>query len=345
MNLSRRNFLATAGTMAAVVATTPVTAFAGWLEGTKAMSGYPDPSIQVLDNRFNKYRLASASIERLATGFRWTEGPVWFGDGRYLLFSDIPNNRIMKWDEATEAVTVFRQPASYANGGTRDRQGRLVSCEHQTRQVSRTEHDGTITVIANSFDGKRFNSPNDVIAKSDDSIWFTDPRFGHNRFYEGGDKSPYELPVGVYRVDTKTKEVAVVEDDVNGPNGLCFSPDESKLYIVDSLAVPHCRIFVYDVVGNGTRITNKQLFFDFGKSMADGIRCDIDGNLWVGLGGGEGLNGVGIFTPDGTKIGHIHIPERVGNLTFGGAQRNRLYMCGSQSLYSVYTEAQGATIG
>ena len=192
---------------------------------------YPDPSVHVVDQSFARYKLNLAKVERLATGCRWCEGPVWFGDLRCLLWSDIPDNRVLRWDEETGTTTVFRKPSDFANGNTRDRQGRLVSCEHGGRRVRRTEHDGTITTIAATYDGRRLNSPNDVVVKSDGSTWFTDPSFGILGYYEGYKAEP-ELPGNVYRVDGTTGELTVVADDVNGPNGLAFSPDESKLYIV-----------------------------------------------------------------------------------------------------------------
>jgi len=305
---------------------------------------YPDPAIRTLDPRFEDVRPPfNAAVERLATGFRWAEGPVWFGDGRYLLCSDIPNNRIMRWDEETGAVSVFRRPSNHANGNTRDRQGRLVTCEHEGRRVTRTEYDGSITVIIDRFDGKRLNSPNDVVVKSDDSIWFTDPPFGILGHYEG-EKAPLELPTNVYRVDGRTGVTTVVADDINGPNGLCFSPDESRLYVVESRARPRL-IRVFDVVADGTRLANGRVFINAGEGAPDGFRCDIQGNLWCGWGMTPGLNGVAVFASNGTMIGHIALPERCANLCFGGRKRNRLFMAASQSLYSVYTNTQGVAGG
>ena len=227
MALTRRQFLGS-GAAAATLSVAP-RAFAQWQPSQR----YPDPAIQIVDQSFARYRLDLAKVERLATGFRWSEGPVWFGDGRYLLWSDIPNNRIMRWDEETGAVSVFRKPSNFANGNTRDRQGRLLTCEHGTRRVTRTEYDGTITAVADRFDGKPLNSPNDIVCKSDGSIWFTDPPFGILGFYEGYVAKP-ELPTNVYRVDGKTGQLAVATGDVNRPNGLAFSPDESKLYVVEA---------------------------------------------------------------------------------------------------------------
>ena len=306
---------------------------------------YPDPAVHVVDESFACYKLNLAKIERLATGFRWAEGPVWFGDVRCLFWSDIPNNRIMRWDEETGAVSIFRKPSNNANGNTRDRQGRLITCEHDTRRVTRTEYDGTVTVIADKFDGKRLNSPNDIVCKSDGSIWFTDPPFGVLGNYEGH-AAPTELPTNVYRWDDGTTgALSVVADDVNGPNGLAFSPDESKLYVVESRATPRT-IISYDVVG-GVRLTNKRKVIDAGpKGTPDGFRVDVDGNLWCGWGlGEEGLDGVHVFNPDGRLIGRIDLPERCANVCFGGTYRNRLFMAASTSLYSLYVNTQGVAGG
>jgi gluconolactonase len=305
---------------------------------------YPDPAVRVLHPTFAKYRLAQAAVERLATGFRWAEGPVWFGDGRFLLWSDIPNNRIMKWEEETGAISVFRRPSNNANGNTRDRQGRLVTCEHDTRRVTRTEYDGAITVLLDRFDGKSLNSPNDVVVKSDGSIWFTDPPFGILGYYEGH-LSTQELPTNVYRIDGKTGRASVMADGIHGPNGLAFSPDESKLYVVESRASPRT-IRVFDVVADGTTLANGRVLIDAGAGTPDGFRCDADGNLWCGWGMGEPeLDGVRIFSPAGEPIGHISLPERCANLCFGGRWRNRLFMAASKSLYSLYVNTQGAPGG
>jgi gluconolactonase len=305
---------------------------------------YPDPAIEVLDSSFARYRLASAAVERLATGFRWCEGPVWFGDGRYLLWSDIPNDCIMRWDEETGAVGVFRKPSNYANGNTRDRRGRLVTCEHGGRQVTRTEYDGAITVLADRHEGKRLNSPNDVVVKSDGSIWFTDPPFGILGNYEGARAEP-ELPQNVYRIDGDTGALTVVAADIRGPNGLCFSPDESTLYLVESRAAPNRLILAYDVV-DGIRLADGRTLIDAGPGTPDGLRCDVDGNLWCGWGmGSDELDGVVIYNPDGRLIGRIRLPERCANLCFGGRLRNRLFMAASQSVYALYVETQGCPGG
>jgi len=304
---------------------------------------YPDPAVQAVHASFAKYRLAQAAVERLATGFRWAEGPVWFGDGRFLLWSDIPNNRIMKWEEETGAISIFRRPSNNANGNTRDRQGRLVTCEHGMRRVTRTEHDGTITVICNRYERKPLNSPNDLVVKSDGSVWFTDPVFGIASNYEGTRSEP-ELPTNVYRVDPQTGRATVVAEGLAGPNGLAFSPDEKVLYIVQSRARPRA-ITVYDVSGDGTAIEHPRNFADLGDGTPDGFRCDVHGNLWCGWGMSEALNGVAVFAPDGTMIGRIALPERCANLCFGGVKRNRLFMAASQSLYAVYVNTEGAVGG
>jgi gluconolactonase len=290
--------------------------------------------------------LALASVERLATGCRWAEGPVYFGDMRCLLWSDIPNNRIMRWDEETGAVSVFRKPSSHANGHTRDRQGRLITCEHGGRRVTRTEIDGRLTVILDSFNGKRLNSPNDVVVKSDGSIWFTDPPFGISGTYEGSFAVP-ESPQNVYRVDSTTLEATVVVGDVKGPNGLCFSPDERILYIVESRGEPNRKILAYDVAADGRSITNGRVLIDAGPGgTPDGMRCDRDGNLWCGWGMGNAeLDGVLIFNPAGKKIGRIRLPERCANVCFGGPNRDRLFMASSHSVYALYVNTQGALGG
>ncbi|MGH7040044.1 MAG: SMP-30/gluconolactonase/LRE family protein [Stellaceae bacterium] len=312
--------------------------------GWEPAAFYPDPAIRTLDPRFEAIRPPfNAAVERLATGLRWAEGPVWFGDGRALLCSDIPNNRIVRWDEESGALGVFRKPSRNANGNTRDRQGRLVTCEHEGRRVTRTEYDGRITVILDRFDGKRLNSPNDVVVRSDDSIWFTDPPFGILGYYEGERADP-ELPTNVYRVDGKTGAASVVAGDIEGPNGLCFSPDERLLYVVESRARPR-RIRVFDVVDDGRRLANGRPFGDIGEGTPDGFRVDVAGNLWCGWGMTAELNGVAVFAPDGVRIGHIALPERCANLCFGGLRRNRLFMAASQSIYAVYVNTEGVPGG
>ena len=308
---------------------------------------YPDPCIEVLDERFLKLRLFSASVERLFTGLRWAEGPVWFGDGRYLLVSDIPADRILRWDEASGAVSEFRRPSDYANGNFRDRQGRLLTCEHLARRVTRTEYDGSLTVLADRYEGKRLNSPNDIVCARDGSIWFTDPPFGIGGHWEGAPAEP-ELPQAVYRIapDGRLDQVLT---DLAGPNGLAFSPDEKVLYVVESRATPHRKIWAYDHAPDG-RLSNRRVAVDAqGPGALDGFRVDVGGNLWCGWGSNgaldadaAALDGVRVFAPDGTAIGHIHLPERCANVCFGGRHRNRLFMAASHSVYALYVNTQGA---
>jgi len=304
-------------------------------------SFYPDPAVQVLHPSFTKYRLPLAAVERLATGLRWAEGPVWFGDARHLLVSDIPNNRILKWEEETGAVSVFRRPSEFANGNTRDHRGRLVTCEHGSRRVTRTEHDGAVTVLMDRFEGKRLNSPNDVVVKSDGSIWFTDPPFGLLSDYEGA-RAEQELPANLYRLDPATGQATVLDDAIAGPNGLAFSPDERVLYVVESRASPR-NILAYDVAGDGTKITGRRVLINAGPGTPDGFRLDEDGNLWCGWGmGTPELDGVMVFSAEGEPIGRVQLPERCANLCFGGPKRNRLFMAASQSIYALYVNTQGA---
>lgn len=309
----------------------------------EASQRYPDPRIKTLHKSFEKYRLFSAAVERLATGMRWSEGPVWFGDGRYLLWSDIPNNRMLKWEESNQSTSIFRNPSNHANGNIRDKQGRLVTCEHSGRRITRTEYDGSITVLADTFDGKRLNSPNDVVVSSDGSIWFTDPPFGLLGYYEGV-KAKQELPASVYRIDGISGELSVVCSDIDGPNGLCFSPDEKKLYIVASRAQPNRLIYAFDVAPDRKRISNKAVLIDSGPGTPDGIRCDEDGNLWCGWGmGSEELDGVRVFNDEGTPLGHIHLDERCANICFGGLHNNQLFMAAGKSLYRLFVNTRGAT--
>ena len=340
MNQTRRDMFATAGA-AAVLASVAPQAFAAWEPSER----YPDPYVQVLDPAFNKYRLGLASVEKIAGGCRWNEGPVYFGDARCLLWSDIPNNRIMRWDEETGRVSVFRKPSNNANGNTRDRQGRLVTCEHDTRRVTRTEYDGTVTVLADRFDGKPLNSPNDIVVKSDDAVWFSDPPFGILGNYEGHTATP-ELPTHVYRLDPRTRQLAPVTAGDFRPNGLAFSPDESKLYVVNATATPR-EILVYDVVDSGTKLANKRVFITAEPGgTPDGFRVDTDGNLWCGWGMGNAQqDGVKVFDPAGKPIGFIALPERCANVAFGGVKRNRLFMPASHSVYSLYVNTQGVKGG
>jgi gluconolactonase len=342
--MTRRHLLGATGAVAAA------TALSGRANSQsfdfKPNQRYPDASVQILDPSFTKYRLFSSTVEQLATGMRWAEGPVWFGDGRFLLVSDIPNNRIMRYDEVTGAWGVFRSPSNNSNGMCRDRQGRLLTCEHLTRRVTRTEYDGKITVLADRFDGKKLNSPNDIVCKSDGSIWFTDPPFGIGGDWEG-DKAASELPHSVYRIAPDGK-LGLITADLAGPNGLAFSPDEKKLYIVESRAQPSRLIWSYDVGADGSLSNKTKLIDANGPGAFDGLRVDTDGNLWCGFGSNgspsaksEELDGVMVYNPQGKAIGFIRLPERCANLTFGGPKNNRLFMAASHSLYVLYVEAHG----
>ncbi len=304
---------------------------------------YPDPGIKILDPRFSALGLGNAAIVRIAVGCRYTVGRVWFGDGGFLLWSDIPNDRILKWEEETGAVSLFRRPSHYANGNTRDRQGRLVTCEMDAQRLTRTEYDGSVTVLAERFDGRQLTGPNDVVVKSDGSIWFSDNGAGIRGNYLGHKGTP-ELPYRVYRIDGRSGAVTIAVGDMERPNGLAFSPDERRLYVVDTPGGPKT-VHVYDVVDDGTKVANGRVFFDAMPGYADGIRVDAEGNVWCGFSGGEGEDGVAVFAPDGTLIGRILLPERCANVCFGGHKRNRLFMAASQSIYSLYVETQGAVGG
>lgn len=305
---------------------------------------YPDARIEPLDKRF-VYRQGNAAIERIATGFRWAEGPVYFRDGGYLIFSDIPNNRMMRWLEEDGHLSVFRAPSNYANGNTRDREGRLITCEHDSRRVTRTELDGSITVLMDSFRGKPLNGPNDVVVASDGAIWFSDPGYGIDGPYEGH-KAQAELPCHVYRLDPRGGEAQIVADDFVRPNGVCFSPDERLLYVVDSGIThggpAHIRVFTVD----GARLTNGRVFADdFAPGMTDGVRTDTDGNVWCSMGwAAPAEDGVRCYAPGGDLIGKIHLPEGCANLCFGGRKKDRLFMCASTSVYSLYLNGCGALV-
>ena len=308
----------------------------------------PDPAVEVLHESFKRLLLSSATVEQLGTGLRWAEGPVWFGDGRYLLVSDIPNNRVLRWDETSGAMSVFRSPSNHANGHARDRAGRLISCEHLERRVTRTEYDGSITVLADRHRGKRLNSPNDIVCRSDGSIWFTDPSFGIAGHWEG-EPAAAELPHGLYRVDPASGELQCVLDDLAGPNGLAFSPDESVLYVIESRAAPSRLVWAYAVGEEGV-LSGKRLLIDAqGAGALDGMAVDRDGNLWCGWGSdgrpdanAADLDGVRVFDSSGRAIGHIHLPERCANLCFGGARNNRLFMAATHSVYALFINTQGA---
>ena len=342
---------------------------------------FTDPDVITVDPAFNGLRQANAAIKRLWTGALWSEGPAWSGQGRYLVWSDIPNNRQLRWLEDDGSVTVFRQPSNNSNGNTFDFQGRQLSCEHLTRRVVRYEHDGSVTLIADKFQGKRLNSPNDVVAHPDGSYWFTDPPYG-GQLYEGTPDAPggpsnragrlkprlgqplgigddkRELPTGTYRVDASGRvDLVIGEDLVADPNGLVFSPDFKKLYVISTGRGPGDtgpggtrEMYVFDV-GPDNKATNKKLFTDFMidgiKCGPDGARCDVDGNVWCSSNAGRalGYSGVTVWSPEGKLLGRIRLPEVCGNVCFGGPKRNRLFMAASQSLYAVYVATQGAGPG
>lgn len=294
---------------------------------------------EVIDRRFKHFIQFNAPLETLAEGFRWLEGPVWFADHHCLLFSDIPNDRIMRWSEAG-GVQVFRQPAGFPNGQTRDRRGRLITCLHHDRCVVRTELDGTITILADRYAGKRLNSPNDVIVKSDGTIWFSDPPYGIQSDYEGGLQAS-EQPSRVYRLDPRDGDLSIVADDFDGPNGLCFSPDERRLYIADTglqfVDEPVQHIRVFDVDEDGRTIRGGQVFHKVTPGNADGFRCDAEGYVWT-----SANDGVHCIDPRGVLLGKILVPAKVANLTFGGRNRSRLFICASRTLYAIYLNRRGA---
>ena len=342
---------------------------------------FTDPDVITVDPMFNGLRQPNAPIQRLWTGALWSEGPAWSGQGKYLVWSDIPNNRQLRWLEDNGSVSVFRQPSNNSNGNTFDFQGRQLSCEHLTRRVVRYEHDGSVTLIADKFQGKRLNSPNDVVAHPDGSYWFTDPPYG-GQLYEGAPDAPggasnsagrlkprlgqpleigdskRELPTSVYRVDPSGRvDLVVGEDQVPDPNGLALSPDYKKLYVISTGKGPgdtgpggKGEMYVFDV-GSDNKVSNGKLFSNFMvdgvKCGPDGVRCDVDGNLWCSSNAGRnvGYSGVTVWTPEGKLIGRIRLPEICGNVCFGGPKRNRLFMAASQSLYAVYTATQGAGPG
>jgi gluconolactonase len=311
----------------------------GPLPGTR----YPDERIESFDKSFP--RQGNAGIERIATGFRWAEGPVYFRDGGYLLWSDIPNNRIMRWLEDDGHVSEFRRGANYANGNTRDLEGRLISCEHDARRVTRTELDGTITILIDRFEGRLLNAPNDVVVASDGAIWFTDPGYGIDGDYEGH-KAPPELPTNVYRLDPHSGEARVVADDFVRPNGLAFSPDGTRLYVVDSGLTHGGPSHIRSFEVSGGRLRNGRVFAeDFAPGITDGLRVDIDGNVWCSMGWADPReDGVRCYSSEGVLLGKIHLPESCANLCFGGRKRNRLFMTASTSVYALYVDTKGAML-
>jgi len=295
---------------------------------------------EAIEPVFGSYVMGNAPVKQLASGFDWAEGPVWFGDANCLLFSDIPNNRMMRWTPDT-GLSTYRTPSNYANGHTRDRQGRLVSCEHGTRRVTRTELDGSVTVLIDGYDGKRLNSPNDVVVKSDGTIWFTDPHYGIKTHYEGH-KSEQELPCHVYRIDPARGTVDAILTDFQCPNGLAFSPDESRLYVSDTGTMfdpdGHAHIRAFDVAADGA-LTGGDVFYEMAPGKADGMRLDTDGNLWSSAG-----DGVHCIAPGGNLLGKILVPEVVSNICFGGRGKHRLFMTATTGLYAVSLNREGAVL-
>lgn len=353
--LGRRSFMAAAAAMAGG------TAFARDYGPNAEPVRYPDPDIVVLDDRFAKYKLGNTPIQRVARGFLWAEGPAWNGVGKYLLWSDIPRNKQFRLIEDDGHVSEFRHPSGNSNGNTFDFHGRQIACEHGNRRVVRYEHNGGMTVIADKYEGKGLNAPNDAVVHPEDgSIWFTDPGYGSLMNYEGnraktGSVQPY-IKEAVYRVDAKSGKVTKLTDDIFKPNGLCFSPDYKKLYVADTGSSHYKNadkeIKVWDIV-DGTKLANGKVFTSMKLEVkgevvagqADGIRADTDGNIWSSAGWvGDGYDGVHIFAPNGDRIGQILLPEICSNVCFGGPKRNRLYMTASQSVYAVYVETQGAHI-
>jgi gluconolactonase len=299
-----------------------------------------NPFYEIHDPRFRDLVVSSAALEELYSGCRWAEGPVWFDDASHLLFSDIPNQRILRWVEGG-GTSVFRSPSNFANGHTRDRQGRLLSCEHGLRRVTRTEVDGTITVLADSHDGKRLNSPNDVIVRSDGSVWFSDPSYGILSDYEGFKADEEQESRNIWRLDPQTGSLSIMASEFLQPNGLAFSPDERHLYVADSGAshAPEAprHILVFDVSDDGRSLSKGRIFAEIDKGIPDGIRVDVAGNLWS-----SAADGVHCFSPEGILLGKILVPQVVANLTFGGPRRNRLFITATTSLYSIYTTTTGA---
>jgi gluconolactonase len=342
--MNRRAFLALAGCAAAGTSsraqTPPVSPVPTPRNWTGDPLPYPDPDIVTIDPRFNRLVIRNTPIRRLHVGTLWAEGPAWNGVGRYLVWSDIPNDVQMRWIEDDGRVTTFRHPAGHSNGNTFDYQGRQLSCEHGGRRVARYEPGGGVSVVADRYQGKRLNSPNDVVVHPDGDIWFTDPMYGINGNYEGF-KADSELPVAVYRVDGRSGQVDKVGDEFGGPNGLCFSPDYKRLYVADTGGPRAIRVFDVDgkALRNGRTFATLQIPGTTAPSGADGIRCDVDGNIWAGA-----RPGVQVLAPTGELLGMIRLPETCANVCFGGARRNRLFMTASQSLYAVYVNTAGAHI-
>ncbi|MBI3879505.1 MAG: SMP-30/gluconolactonase/LRE family protein [Verrucomicrobia bacterium] len=357
--LSRRSFLtATAATTAGLLAANKLSAERDW--SGKTPTRYPDQDILSLDPKFDKYKIGNTPLQRIyhSDSMMWAEGIIWNGVGRYVTWSDIPNDRQLRWLEEDSHVSVFRQPAGNSNGNTLDYEGRQISCEHGNRRVVRYEASGAVTVLADKFNGKRFNAPNDVVVHPDGGIWFTDPGYGSMMNYEGN-KGPLEIKEAVYRIEPKSGNIEKVSDELEKPNGICFSPDYKKLYVADTGKPRDIQVFDVD----GTKLKRRRQFVDMalketrvkisptkvrilrGNGGSDGIRCDVDGNVWSAAGwAGDGFDGVHCFSPEGQRIGVILLPEICANLCFGGRKRNRLFMAASTSIYAMYVETQGAHI-
>lgn len=369
VGIGRRGFLAAAAAATATIAWGQRHSRARDYAADAPPVRYPDPDIVTLDDRFNKVKLGNTAIRRVyhSKQMLWAEGPAWNGVGKYLLWSDIPNNVQMRWIEDDGRVSTFRHPAGNSNGNTFDFRGRQISCEHGNRRVVRYEHDGTITELADSWDGKSLNAPNDaVVHPRDGAIWFTDPGYGSLMNYEGHKAAtdsvqPYQKEA-IYRIDAENLKMTKLTDEIFKPNGLCFSPDYKKLYVADTGASHYKEaprnIKVWDVV-DGKKLANPREFASMKLDVlnqttgfkeekagfADGIRCDAEGNIWASAGWvGDGYDGVHVFAPDGTRIGQILLPEICSNVCFGGPKRNRLFMTASQSIYAVYVETKGAHI-
>lgn len=340
MEMSRRALLA--GT--AVAATAVAMESAMGRDFSQPMR-YPDSVWKVHDDRFKKYIIGNTPLMRHWTGSLWAEGSAWNGPGRYVVFSDIPNNRQMRWDEVTGKVTLLRTPSNFSNGNTFDNRGRQISCEHSTARVVRYDWRGPATVLAATYDGKPLNAPNDAVVHPDDGgIIFTDPGYGSHWWYEGNLRD-LELPTSVYHIDGQSGKLTRLTDEIFKPNGLCFSNDYKTLYVADTAATHFpepARIIAWDIQDNGRKLTNRRVFAELNGGFHDGIRADRDGNIWAATAfGGEGVDGIHVYDPDGTKIGQILMPEGCANLCFVGERRNRLFICGSQSVYTIYTAAEG----
>ena len=355
-NVSRRTFLSAAAASAAAGSIATAAAGTDRFGRDRDWSGtepelYPDPAWEVKDKRFTG-ELTQAPLQRIWHGVGtdtglWCEGPVWMADWGCLLWSDIPNHRVLRWTEDDGHISVFQSDSGYANGHARDYQGRLIAMEHDTRRVRRLEYDGSWTILCDSFEGKKLNAPNDVAVHRDGSIFFTDPGYGILNNYEGH-VAPFELPTRVYRIDPAGHVTVAAEGPMRRPNGVCFSPDFTRLYVVDSEQgggpSRPANVIVFDV--KGTALSNPRVFADFSPGSTDGIRCDTDGNVWCAWGwGGPDTNGVRVHHPDGSVLAVLHVPEVCANLCFGGRKRNRLFICGSTSLYSIYVNAMGHSFG